>query len=760
MKNILFTFILIILLYDISTKEKLDNIEQKTFKSFCGVNHLKYEIRTGHNSKHENINSKTRKLSTEFTPIRIFIDTTFLDIQAQNMPDMVENIPKIKRALNKSIEGMSQLLEVKQSVENIYKDLNSTIINKFNISQWDERLNNPKEMSENYDYILLVRFQVETDGFPSNVQAAAMPILTEEYDNRPIAGLMIVSNSPTFFLKKNVEHYFSNVFIHELTHGLGFIYTSYEYYPGGLEQTLFSKIDENGINHTYVKTPKVIEFAKKYFGCNTIEGVELENQGTEGSALSHWEAKILLGEYMTSEMYQDELAISEITLAFLEDSNWYKANYYTGGLMRFGKNKGCNFITKHCLSYTQTEFNNEYFSLDLKDFSSCTTGRQSRAYNILNYYPSLYPEGFYKLVPTYTEGGYTYYVGGYMYSADYCPVSFHIEKEYEESYFVGNCKNGNGNYGSNLYYQNKITGNYEIHKNSELPIELGEKYSENSFCMMSNLVPIGKYEIFGTILHPMCFPSYCSSSSLTILVYDQYVVCPKQGGNVQVAGYNGILHCPDYNLICTGTVMCNELFDCIEKKSEYKETTFSYDYIPLTTQRYVDIASVNTFMAYETSEDGVCPKYCIQCMENKKCKLCLNGYNLIGIKENDDQPIICNNAININKGYYIKDNIYYPCHNDCETCSKGPISNNQMNCDTCKNGFHLESGNCILDKKEEEKENDNGNSLYLYLIIGFVSIIIIIVIIIIFLVIRKRRLSNDGEVYNSLDNKNEMNKLY
>ena len=35
------------------------------------------------------------------------------------------------------------------------------------------------------------------------------------------------------------------------------------------------------------------------------------------------------------------MAISEITLALLEDSGWYKANYYTGGLMRFGKNKGC-----------------------------------------------------------------------------------------------------------------------------------------------------------------------------------------------------------------------------------------------------------------------------------------------------------------------------------------------------------------------------------------------------------------------------------
>ena len=42
--------------------------------------------------------------------------------------------------------------------------------------------------------------------------------------------------------------------------------------------------------------------------------------------------------------------------------------------------------------------------------------------------------------------------------------------------------------------------------------------------------------------------------------------------------------CPDYNLICTGTVLCNDLFDCIEKKSEPKSNTFNYDYKIKTSQ--------------------------------------------------------------------------------------------------------------------------------------------------------------------------------
>ena len=70
-----------------------------------------------------------------------------------------------------------------------------------------------------------------------------------------------------------------------------------------------------------------------------IVGVELENYGDSGTAGLHWEANILLGDYMNWVIYTEEQVISEFTLAILEDIGYYKANYYTGGLMRYGKNK-------------------------------------------------------------------------------------------------------------------------------------------------------------------------------------------------------------------------------------------------------------------------------------------------------------------------------------------------------------------------------------------------------------------------------------
>ena len=75
----------------------------------------------------------------------------------------------------------------------------------------------------------------------------------------------------------------------------------------------------------------------------------MENQGGKGSVGSHWEARYMLGDYMISTDYS-EIVISDITLAYFEDTGFYKVNYYTGGLFRFGKNKGCSFLEEECVS--------------------------------------------------------------------------------------------------------------------------------------------------------------------------------------------------------------------------------------------------------------------------------------------------------------------------------------------------------------------------------------------------------------------------
>ena len=76
----------------------------------------------------------------------------------------------------------------------------------------------------------------------------------------------------------------------------------------------------------------------------------------------------------------------------------------------------------------------------------------------------------------------------------------------------------------------------------------------------------------------------CSSRSLTIKIHENYIVCPRAGGKIEVEGYGGFLLCPDYNLICSGTEMCNDMFDCVKKKSMTKSDSYKYDYKSKTTQ--------------------------------------------------------------------------------------------------------------------------------------------------------------------------------
>jgi leishmanolysin-like peptidase len=73
-------------------------------------------------------------------------------------------------------------------------------------------------------------------------------------------------------------------------------------------------------------TERVREEARRHFNCTDLEGAELENQGGDGTALTHWEKRLFENEAMTGTHTQNPV-YSRLTLALMEDSGWYKANY-------------------------------------------------------------------------------------------------------------------------------------------------------------------------------------------------------------------------------------------------------------------------------------------------------------------------------------------------------------------------------------------------------------------------------------------------
>ena len=659
----------------------------------------------------------------EFKDFNIYLD--LINIKNDIKKFHLENYEELFiKSLNKAVEVLESLLKVKKM--NINYIITDEQIESILINDWNRTIvgnTAPKGLKElGIDLIIFGRFDDEMDEY---VLASAGACYIDAKTSQPIVGIVNI-NSNVNYSKINSKEYFQSIIIHEFTHILGF---SSGYFKD-VFHNMFSRTDENGVLRFFINSPKVLEVAKKYYNCPDIDGVELEDYGGSGTAGSHWEARILLGDYMNGVIYSEEQVISEFTLALLEDTGYYKANYYTGGLMRFGKGKGCDFVKKRCINSNHEinpKYENEFFDSVLNPSmdSSCSSGRQSRTYHTL---------WIYSYIPSYYQYFENKRVGGSS-SADYCPVSSEIEEDNIDAYYTGHCSlKGNGKYGTGIYYpynpSNKLNANviqlssqyYSYYRSEDLYIITGETYSDHSFCYQSSLIKKDLTNIFNSdVIRAICYESFCSSKSLTIKINDDYIVCPRSGGKIRVEGYIGYFLCPDYNLICAGTIMCNDMFDCVEKKSEIKNESYYYDYDIKTSQNvensYID--NYDDINNYELAENGICPINCIQCDKNKKCIKCRKGFHYSKEKcikfniENceiyakDDEGNEINSCFKCKDKYFLFFNNLYcipcddplygqvGCDGNCDATNYFQTKNVICTENKCKNGYYYLNGFCI-----------------------------------------------------------------
>ena len=592
------------------------------------------------------------------------------------------------------------------SVEKIKEYINYFDEEKFNIGSTYTGFN------------LAVFFDFEQTG---NNPAKTEIFLTNNFGT-PI--LTIIHFNKEYLKTRLTFDYLEALMLHELTHTLGFHENTFNI------ETIFDvyiyQKEIEGITHSYIKSPKVLEFARKYFKCDDLEGVEIETiKDEEGDDIygSHWSSRILLGEYMTDFIYPEEQVISGFTLAFFEDTGYLKVNKkYTGGLMRFGKHKGCDFVNNKCIG-GEKKYGNEFyypvnFNLGYKE-PSCSSGRQSRTvYKLIEYSIDIIPSD-YQYFNEHTIGGFP--------SANYCPVS---QYENSETIFESRCS---------------LKGTP-----STIASIIGEALSDTSFCALSTLIKknVVNYSSYTNTVRAVCFKMSCSEKSLTIQFGEDYFVCPREGG--KIAGdednFDGYILCPDYNLICTGTVMCNDMIDCFNKKSEENEESYNYDYTEIKTTQDSSTYSEPSYIneGYELSNiKNICPIYCSQCDKNKDCVKCGSNYLLkdkncvekiancikyisdekceeckqsyVLVKENENK-IIC--LLNSNLGsQYIPitesgTTIYVKCSELISNCFSCTSSTSSTTCTLCLNNFGLSSdGNCV-DLSTKRYYYDNEENVY------------------------------------------------
>ena len=459
-----------------------------------------------------------------FTPIRIHIDYTTLNNQT-TVPSTYKS--KIKQILELSKSSFESLLKVQR-----FKDtLRLLHCNNKHIQI------SPTIQSKGVDADLIIFPYIDTSTNNSNYEAYASPCILAGDTHRPVAGYIAF----TQILKLNKQNwlkYYTALAMHELTHCLVFSPNLYPFYinpnthqPLGIHNIIKTKT-VNGIKRTLIATPKVVATAQRHFNCTNIEGVELENQGSEGTAGSHWEARQMLTDYMMGASY-DEVTISEITLALFEDSGWYKVNMYTGGLFRFGKNEGCAFMNGKCMSDNKSNFKNEFCDMNYTPY--CSNGRLNKG---ICYY-SKYKDNI--------DTHYQYFdnnnsIGGLM-LADYCPVSQVVNDK--DMLMHWNCAIGKESY----------------------PTTLGEVVSEESICFISSLRPKGIKGYEGK--RSICYRYECDYEMENVMIWigNRKLKCVN-GVVKDVDGWEGEVECPEFRNVCTSKVRCFDFIDCIEKKAQ------------------------------------------------------------------------------------------------------------------------------------------------------------------------------------------------
>ena len=487
-----------------------------------------------------------RKLSSVYTPIQIKMDYSYLESQ-KNSEQLIE---RIKKVLNKTVSYFSKLLSVLH--EDFY----------YQPEHFKTYCKIPTFGSDyityglDYDIVIIPYF---SDTIGDSVQAAATACVAISETMKPKMGVIMI-NPNLDFSYTNSEYFLEMLFLHEMSH----IFIFHQVFFISLNMMTQEIVNDETIY--YIKSPNVLEKAKKHFQCNSIIGIPLENYGGLGSAGSHWESRYLLGDYMIATDYP-EIVISEISLAVFEDSGFYKVNYFTGGLFRFGKGEGCNFFNKKCVIDGGTLFANEFCVKTQEPF--CTSGHLAKGHCYI---------GQYNFV---ISGQYQYFknpnVGGYA-PADYCPISFDNLYDKTNYYFATNCKMG---------------------RQSMTHPDYGETIGDNSICVESSLVPTWSSQ--GEIYRSICYEIKCNEKDeqVIIMIGDKSVVCPINGGLItNPSGFRGKIVCPDYNSVCTSDIWCNDPLDCIDKNVIANNKSYYYKYtLPVYTRSsYLSSSSKYLFL--------------------------------------------------------------------------------------------------------------------------------------------------------------------
>ena len=229
--------------------------------------------------------------------------------------------------------------------------------------------------------------------------------------HRPVIAHVNLDPSQVFH-GSDEEDYLSNVVLHELVHALGWTPSLAQARQGSGDSFFVSWAQDYAslsplrvrdllrlhqrptqagsaeyfptLNNTVpssvvmMATPQVLEQARLHFDCElfgtqALPGLEVEDwtygKSRDTPITVHWEKRITSGEVMNS-LVERGAALSRLTLAALQDTGYYLANYAAAEPLSYGKGAGCGFVARSCLQW-QDEPRTARYACYENHFLSC-----------------------------------------------------------------------------------------------------------------------------------------------------------------------------------------------------------------------------------------------------------------------------------------------------------------------------------------------------------------------------------------------------
>lgn len=434
----------------------------------------------------------------------------------------------------------------------------------------------------NADFILYVAALSSEKCLWEKTVAFAAHCQLEKSLDRPIAGYFsICPHSLSTSIHKHEELLYT--IKHEILHALGFTTGLYAFYRDINGQPLTERDPHTGKplafnkqlgmyqwsnrvvkeftrynwrlkgqsikkNVHMIVTDNVVREVRRHFNCSTLEGGELEDQGINGTAFTHWEKRVFENEFMTGTYTQNPV-ISRISLALMEDTGWYSVKYWKAGDLEWGQNLGCDFVTKSCYEWIETRMRRQQ---DIHPFctapnrgeivTDCSRNRNAVAICNLSEFPVDLPEiyQYFSSIPGVHPSNIRKYGGGVS-LADYCPYLQEFVWKENENYVRGSrC----------ALKQNMLEQKHN---------HLLEKYSPNAKCFnhgsawIVSLCP----NMFNPHYGSGCYEYQCSlETGLTIAVMGRVYQCSYTGQVLRIRIlekgwlYQGTIVCPSCEEMC------------------------------------------------------------------------------------------------------------------------------------------------------------------------------------------------------------------